>query len=50
MTRGKALKTYGLAEVPVTLKNDSTGLVLQVPDVSAAPAPSPAAAQTAPAQ
>ena len=50
MTRGKTLKTYGLAEVPVTLKNDSTGLVLQVPEVSATPTPSPAVVQTAPAQ
>ena len=50
MMRGKALKTYGTAEVPVTLKNDSTGLVLQVPDVSSTPAPGAAAARTTPAQ
>jgi hypothetical protein len=43
MAHGKTLKSYGPAEMPITLKNDSTGLVLQVPDVSAAPA------QTAPA-
>jgi hypothetical protein len=47
---GKTLKAYGPAEMPITLKNDSTGLVLQVPDVSAAPAQSPAAVAPAAAQ
>lgn len=44
---GKVLKTYGPAEMPITLKNDSTGVVLQVPDVTAAPAQAaPAVAPT----
>jgi hypothetical protein len=50
MMHGKTLKTYGPAEMPITLKNDSTGLVLQVPDVSATPAQSPAPVAPAPAQ
>jgi len=28
----KTIKSYGQAEMPILLKNDSTGLVLQVPD------------------
>jgi hypothetical protein len=48
MAHSKTLKSYGPTEMPITLKNDSTGLVLQVPDVSATPAPSaPAVAPTA---
>jgi len=50
MLPGKTLKTYGPIEMPIALKNDSTGLVLQVPDLSATPAPSPAAVAPAAAQ
>jgi hypothetical protein len=38
MMRAKTLKSYGEAELPLTLKNDAAGLVLQVPDQAAAPA------------
>jgi hypothetical protein len=43
MVHNKTLKGYGPVEMAITLKNDSTGLVLQVPDISAAPSQSPAA-------
>jgi hypothetical protein len=32
MLHAKTIKSYGQAEMPILLKNDSTGLVLQVPD------------------
>lgn len=38
MMRSKVLKSYGDAELPVTVKNDAVGLVLQVPDQGATPA------------
>jgi hypothetical protein len=41
MMRAKTLKSYGEAELPLTLKNDATGLVLQVPDQGATPATVP---------
>lgn len=34
-TQGKTLKSYGVAELPLTVKSDSTNLLLQVPDVAA---------------
>jgi len=37
MMHTKILKSYGDAELPVTVKNDAVGLVLQVPDQGAAP-------------
>jgi hypothetical protein len=37
MHHPKALKSYGNAELPVTVKDDATGLSLQVPDEQAAP-------------
>jgi hypothetical protein len=37
-TQRKTLKSYGAAELPLAIKSDSTGLLLQVPDVSATPA------------
>ena len=37
MMRTKVLKSYGDAELPVTVKNDAVGLVLQVPEQGAAP-------------
>jgi hypothetical protein len=43
MMHTKILKSYGDAELPVTVKNDAVGLVLQVPDQGAAPAAVPAA-------
>jgi hypothetical protein len=43
MVHNKTLKGYGPVEMAITLKNDSTGLVLQVPDISATPSQSPAA-------
>jgi hypothetical protein len=50
MMHSKILKSYGEANVPITVKSDATGLVLQVPDQEAAPAtvPKPPAAQPAP--
>lgn len=47
MMHSKTLKAYGPTEMPITLKNDSTGLVIQVPDISATPAQSPSAVQPA---
>jgi hypothetical protein len=41
MLQAKTLKSYGPAELPVSVKGDSTGLVLQVPDQGAAPAKAP---------
>jgi hypothetical protein len=38
MAQSKTLKTYGSADLPITVKGDSTGLSLQVPDVAAPPA------------
>lgn len=38
MMHSKVVKSYGAAELPVTVKSDTTGLVLQVPDQSATPA------------
>jgi hypothetical protein len=38
MMRSKVIKSYGDVDLPVTVKSDATGLVLQVPDQSAAPA------------
>ncbi|MGO9337444.1 MAG: hypothetical protein ACLPY1_08055 [Terracidiphilus sp.] len=38
MMHTKILKSYGDAELPVTVKNDAVGLVLQVPDQGATPA------------
>jgi hypothetical protein len=43
MLHSKALKSYGGAELPIILKSDSTGLVLQVPDTQAPPAKTSAA-------
>ncbi len=52
MMHRKILKSYGDAELPVTVKNDAVGLVLQVPDqgttpaiVSKPPGPPPAPSQ-----
>jgi hypothetical protein len=47
----KVLKSYGDAELPVTVKNDAVGLVLQVPDQGAIPAavPKPPGPSPAPA-
>jgi hypothetical protein len=44
------LKSYGEAELPVTVKNDAAGLVLQVPDQAAAPVvvPKPPAPPSSP--
>jgi hypothetical protein len=38
MMHSKTIKSYGKAEMPITLKGDSTGLVSQVPDLQATPA------------
>jgi hypothetical protein len=38
LSASKKLKSYGDAELPITLKGDSTGLILQVPDQGASPA------------
>jgi hypothetical protein len=38
LMRSKVLKSYGDAELAVTVKNDAVGLVLQVPDQGATPA------------
>ena len=38
MLHAKTLKSYGTTELPILVKSDSTGLILQVPDQSAAPA------------
>ena len=38
MSKSKTLKSYGNAELPITLKGDSTSLILQVPDQSSSPA------------
>jgi hypothetical protein len=35
MLHSKALKSYGAAELPILVKSDTTGLVLQVPDLPA---------------
>lgn len=43
---GKKLKSYGAAELPLTVKSDSTNLVLQVPDLAVPKAP-PAQGPTA---
>jgi hypothetical protein len=37
LMHSKTIKSYGSAELPILLKSDSTGLILQVPDQSAAP-------------
>jgi len=46
MMNTKVLKSYGEAELPLTVKSDTAGLVLQVPDQGATPVakPAPAAA------
>jgi hypothetical protein len=51
LMRTNILKSYGEAELPVTVKNDAMGLVLQVPDQSTAPAaiPKPPGPPPAPA-
>jgi hypothetical protein len=41
MMNTKILKSYGEAELPFTLKSDTTSLVLQVPDLPATPAKLP---------
>lgn len=46
MLHSKPLKSYGEAELPILLKSDSTGLVLQVPDLPSTPAKGPAAGST----
>ena len=46
LLHAKAVKSYGQAEMPIVLKNDSTGLVLQVPDEKAAPAQGGVTGQT----
>ena len=38
LMHSKTLKSYGAAELPILLKSDSTGLVLQVPDLPSTPA------------
>jgi hypothetical protein len=38
MLHAKTLKSYGPAELPILVKSDSTNLVIQVPDLPAAPA------------
>jgi 5-hydroxyisourate hydrolase-like protein (transthyretin family) len=43
LSQSKTLKSYGEAELPITVKGDSTGLSLQVPDPGAAPAAAGAA-------
>jgi hypothetical protein len=50
MMHTKVLKSYGEADLPITLKSDATGLVLQVPDEAATPAvvAKPSAAPPAP--
>jgi hypothetical protein len=45
---GKTLKSYGSTEMPLTVKSESTGLVLVVPDAAAKPAKAPVAAQSTP--
>ena len=45
---GKTLKSYDSTEMPLTVKSESTGLVLLVPDAAAKPAKAPVAAQTTP--
>jgi hypothetical protein len=50
MLSAKTLKSYGTAELPVTVKSDSTGLVLQVPDQGATPAKTAIPAQAPSAQ
>jgi hypothetical protein len=50
MLSAKTLKSYGTAELPVTVKSDSTGLVLQVPDQGAVPAKPAIPAQAPSAQ
>jgi hypothetical protein len=47
MWHAKALKSYGEAEMPFLVKGDSTGLVLQAPDMPSAPAKGQAAAPAA---
>jgi hypothetical protein len=37
LSQSKTLKSYGEAELPITVKGDFTGLTLQVPDATAAP-------------
>jgi hypothetical protein len=37
MMHAKLVKSYGDAELPVTVKSDATGLVIQVPDQAATP-------------
>jgi hypothetical protein len=51
MMHTKILKSYGDAELPVTVKNDAVGLVLQVPDQGATPTvvPKPPGPTAAPA-
>jgi hypothetical protein len=46
LLHAKAIKSYGQAEMPIVLRNDSTGLVLQVPDEKAAPAQGGVTGQT----
>jgi hypothetical protein len=41
MLNAKTLKSYGAAELPLLLKSDAPGLVLQVPDLPAKPASKP---------
>jgi hypothetical protein len=41
LMHSKVLKSYGDAELPVTVKSDAVGLVLQVPDQGATPAAVP---------
>ena len=50
MLHSKVLKSYGDAEQPVTVKNDASGIVIQVPDQTAAPSavPKPPAPPSAP--
>jgi len=49
MVRSKELKSYGEAEQSVTIKNDLSGLVMQVPDKAAAPVAVPKPPATPPA-
>jgi hypothetical protein len=48
MLHSKTLKSHGAAELPVTVKGDSTGLVLQVPDQAPTPAKTAAHAPATP--
>jgi hypothetical protein len=47
MWHAKTLKSYGEAEMPILVKGDSTGLVLQAPDMASTPAKGQAAVPAA---